>query len=147
MPEETNRAEGLSDLKPAIFALSAHGSQKYGEYPYVVHLGFVNHYINKYKHLLSTKKEMDIAVTSGWLHDTIEDCEGIDYEKIKSHCKKFVSIFSTDDPFILKSNWDESEKELGAKVVILENRGHFDDDDSDNKDLPEALEAILEISK
>lgn len=97
---------------------------------------------------------------AGWINDpmwegrTKEEADVIqdwfdvpkDYEKIKSHCKEFVSIFSTNDPFISKSNWDESEKELVAEVIILENKSHFDDD-AGIKELPEALEAILEISK
>jgi predicted alpha/beta hydrolase family esterase len=68
------------------------------------------------------------------------------FEKIKKHCKKFVSIFSTDDPFVLKENWQDSEKELDAKVIILENKSHFDDE-AGIKELPEALDAILKISK
>lgn len=68
-----------------------------------------------------------------------------DYEKMKNHCKKFVSIFSTNDPFILSTNWKESEEKLGAKLMILENKSHFDDE-AGIKELPEALEAILEIS-
>lgn len=71
-------------MEPILFAISAHADQKYGEYPYVVHLGFVNHYVNKYKHLLSNQSEVDLAIASGWLHDTIEDCPTVNYEKIKS---------------------------------------------------------------
>ncbi len=40
-------------MEPLLFAISVHTDQKYGEYPYLVLLGFVNHYVNKYKHLLS----------------------------------------------------------------------------------------------
>ncbi len=69
---------------PILFAITAHSDQKYGEYPYLVHLGFVNHYINKYKHLLTNQNEINIAIVSGWLHDTIEDCPDVNYEKIKS---------------------------------------------------------------
>lgn len=83
MPGEINKMSKSAELKSVIFAISAHGNQKYGEYPYVVHLGFVNHYVNKYKHLLSNEEEKATAVTSGWLHDTIEDCDGVNYEKIK----------------------------------------------------------------
>jgi len=71
------------DIGAMLFAVSAHRDQKYGEYPYAVHLGFVNHYVNRYKHLLSGQTEMDIAVASGWLHDTIEDCPDVSYEKLK----------------------------------------------------------------
>lgn len=65
-----------------------------------------------------------------------------DYEKIKSHCKKFVSIFSSNDPFIFSTNWEEAKNILGSEVVVLKDRGHFDD-----KKVFEILEAVLEISK
>ncbi len=96
---------------------------------------------------------------AGWINDpmwegrTEEETEIVhdwydipkNYERIKSHCKKFVSIFSTNDPFILKTNWQEADEILGSKIIIVENRSHFDDA-AEIKDLPEALDAILEIS-
>ncbi len=96
------------------------------------------------------------VLVAGWINDPMWEGRSIDetkvvhdwfdipkdYEKIKSHCKNFISIFSSDDPFILKSNWEEAENILGAEVIVLPNRGHFDE-----KELPEALDAILEISK
>lgn len=100
------------------------------------------------------------VLVAGWINDpswegrTDEEAEVVrdwfdpskDYEKIKSHCKKFVSIFSSDDPFILRPNWEESEKILGAKVIVIPNKSHFDDD-AGVKELPEALVAVLELSK
>lgn len=70
--------------KAKLFAVTAHGDQLYGEYPYLIHLGFVNYYVNKYKYLLENDSEIQLAVTAGWLHDTIEDCPSVNYEKIKS---------------------------------------------------------------
>jgi len=100
------------------------------------------------------------VLVAGWINDpmwegrTEEETKVVhdwfdvpkDYEKIKKHCVKFVSIFSSDDPFILKTNWQEAEKILGAKVVIVPNKGHFDDT-AGIKELPEALEAVLKMSK
>ena len=86
------------------------------------------------------RTEEELKVVEDW-YDKPKD-----YEKIKKHCKKFVSIFSSNDQFVLKENWADSEKELGAKVIVLENKSHFDDD-AGIKELPEALDAILEISK
>jgi uncharacterized protein len=117
--------------------------------------------IQRYLESLDNGKVIGGAVlVAGWVNDpmwegrTEEEARVVhdwfdvpkDYEKIKSHCKKFISIFSTDDPFILNPNWAEAEKILGSKVLILENRSHFDDD-AGIKELPEALDAILEISK
>ncbi len=117
--------------------------------------------IQRYLEALSDRKSVGGAIlVAGWINDprwegrTEEEMKVVhdwfdipkDYEKIKSHCNKFVSIFSKDDPFILKSNWEESERILGAKVIVIENKSHFDDD-AGIKQLPEAFEAILEISK
>jgi predicted alpha/beta hydrolase family esterase len=96
------------------------------------------------------------VLVAGWINDpywegrTEEELKVVhdwfdvskDYEKIKSHCKKFVSIFSSDDPFILKPNWNEAKDILGSEVLILEDRGHFD-----GKELPEAIEVLLKFSK
>lgn len=65
-----------------------------------------------------------------------------DYEKIKNHCKNFVSIFSDNDPFISQDNWEQAKEKLNSKNIILSKMGHFDD--YENKtELPEALNAIL----
>jgi predicted alpha/beta hydrolase family esterase len=92
--------------------------------------------IQRYLETLEDGKVIGGAVfVAGWINDpmwegrTLEETKVVhdwfdvpkDYEKIKSHCKKFVSIFSTNDEFILKSNWDEAKNILDAKVVILEN--------------------------
>ncbi len=91
-------------------------------------------------------------LVAGWINDpmwegrTEEEMEVVhdwfdtpkDYKKIKSHCKKFVSIFSTDDPFILKTNWDEARGILGVKVILIENKSHFDDE-AGVTELPELL--------
>ena len=117
--------------------------------------------IQRYLENLSQGQKIGGAVfVAGWINDPMwdgrseEETKVIrdwfdtpkDYKKIKNHCKQFVSIFSTNDPFISKENWNEAEKELGAKVIILENKSHFDDD-AGIKELPEAFEAILEMSK
>ncbi|MBA3733331.1 serine hydrolase family protein [Patescibacteria group bacterium] len=86
------------------------------------------------------KTEDEIKVVEDWFD------QPKDYNKIKSHCRKFVSIFSSDDPFILPTNWKEAEEILGAKVVIVPNKSHFHDE-AGIIELPEALEALLEISK
>lgn len=100
------------------------------------------------------------VLVAGWIHfpnwngrteeelKVVHDWYNIpkNFKKMKEHCKKFISIFSSNDPFVLKENWEDSEKELGAKIVVLENKSHFDDD-AGIKELPEALEAVLEISR
>jgi predicted alpha/beta hydrolase family esterase len=69
-----------------------------------------------------------------------------DFQKMRNHCKKFVSIFSTNDPFVRKENWSDAETEFGTKPILIKNKSHFDDK-AGIKELPEALSAILEMSQ
>ncbi len=71
--------------------------------------------------------------------------KAINWEKIKSRCKRFVAIHSDNDPYVpLKHNKLFVEK-LGAESIIVPNKLHFSGDDGCNE-LPEALEAVLRIS-
>lgn len=56
--------------KARLFAIKAHGEQKYGEFPYSKHLDDVQKILEEY----SQEGELDEAVlTAAYLHDTIED--------------------------------------------------------------------------
>ena len=65
----------------------------------------------------------------------------INWEEIKKHCAKFIAIHSADDPFVpIKHNVLFQEK-LGAKSILEQGRGHFDD-----KEYPVILDAFLSIA-
>lgn len=84
--------------------------------------------------------EEDRLVSSPWLNTPI------DFEKIKKHTKKFTCIFSNNDPYVPKENWEMFSKNLEAKIVMENNKGHFADDDG-IKELPAALDAVLKIAQ
>lgn len=68
------------------------------------------------------------------------------WKVIKEHCKKFVAISSDTDKFVpLKHSYVLKEK-LSAELIIQHNAGHFSDADK-IKELPVALEALLEMMK
>ena len=69
----------------------------------------------------------------------------IAWEKIKTHCKKFVAIHSDNDPYVSLKNAEIFREELGAKITIEHNMKHFSGDDGITK-LPIVLKSILEIS-
>ncbi|MCX6769580.1 MAG: alpha/beta hydrolase [Candidatus Micrarchaeota archaeon] len=69
----------------------------------------------------------------------------VDAERVKKACKKIIAIFSDNDPYVPLEQAKLIEKKLGAKTIVLHARGHFSSSDGTTK-LPEALEAILEIS-
>jgi len=66
----------------------------------------------------------------------------IDTEKVKSNTQKITAIFSDDDPYIALENVKMFEKRLGAKTVVLHNKGHMGASENVTE-LPEALKAIL----
>jgi uncharacterized protein len=70
----------------------------------------------------------------------------VDFEKIKSHCKKFVAIHSDNDPYVDLKFGDIFKEKLGAKVIIKHNFGHFSgpiDNEESCTSLPEVAEEIL----
>lgn len=86
---------------------------------------------------LATDEEKKIA--KPWLETVI------DHDKIKRQAGKIIAIFSDDDPDVDLGDQELFEKRLDAKTVIEHQKGHFSDD-AGIKELPSALEAVLEIA-
>lgn len=63
----------------------------------------------------------------------------IDFEKVKIHTNNFFAIFSDNDPYVPLSDKKLFEKHLGAKTIIKNNEGHFNES--------EKIEEILKIFK
>lgn len=70
----------------------------------------------------------------------------IDFGKIKKTTENFVAIFSDNDPYVDLNNKKVFEKELGAEIIIENNKKHFRETDGITE-LPIVLESILKISK
>ncbi|MCH9029045.1 MAG: alpha/beta hydrolase [Bacteroidetes bacterium] len=70
----------------------------------------------------------------------------INFEKIKNTTKNFIAIFSDDDEYVPPENQTTYKKELGAKIIVEHNKGHFGGD-SGIKELPSALDAVLGIAE
>ena len=69
----------------------------------------------------------------------------VDWDKIKSVCKKFTAIHSDDDPYVPLRNGDIFEKNLDAKIVVENGMKHFSGDDG-IFNLPSALKAVLDMT-
>ena len=69
-----------------------------------------------------------------------------EWERIRPHCGKFLAIHSDNDPYVPLVFGDILKKELGAKLLVQHNMGHFSGDDG-TKELPILLEKILEVSR
>ena len=70
----------------------------------------------------------------------------IDWEKIKKHCSQFVAIHSDDDPWVPIEHNALFKEKLNAQSIIEHKMKHFSGDDG-IRELPAALNALLEISK
>jgi uncharacterized protein len=96
-----------------------------------------------------------VIFTAGWVHliglDTPEE-EGsmeiakpwletpLNWDKIKSHCNKWVTIFSDNDPYVPLSDKDIFKEELNAEIIVEHNKDHAPGSDI-------VMNKILEISK
>jgi len=70
----------------------------------------------------------------------------ISWNKILNHSKKFISIFSDNDPFVYLADSKIFRNKLRSKIIVQRNRGHFSGS-SGVKKLPIALKSVLKISK
>ncbi len=70
----------------------------------------------------------------------------LNFDNIKNKAKKFVAIFSDNDPYVPMNNISMFENNLGADVILESGMGHFDEDYG-VKDLPIVVEKLLEMSK
>lgn len=115
------------------------------------------------RYLESLKDDEKIAgavFLAGWVHltseayETKEDVEiakpwlntFLNWNKIKSHSKKFVSIFSDNDPLVPITDSEIFSSKLWSEIIIEHNKGHFSGSDG-ILELPSALESILKIAK
>lgn len=74
----------------------------------------------------------------------------INFEKIKTKAKKFVTINSDNDPYVDVKYADIFKKNLGAKVIIKHKMGHFSgsvDDEKSVTSLPDVTDEVLRMSR
>ena len=70
----------------------------------------------------------------------------IKWEKIKSHCQKFIAIASDNDPYVPLAHGEILKENLGAELIVEHNMKHFSGDDGITQ-LPIVLESMLKISQ
>lgn len=81
----------------------------------------------------------DALIAKPWLETPLN------WNKIKTHSKTLIAIFSDDDPLVPISDAKIFERNLDAKIIIEHKKEHFSGS-SGIKELPSALSAILEIA-
>lgn len=68
------------------------------------------------------------------------------FEKVKSHCPKFVTIFSDNDEYVPMEKSLEFQKALGAKGILERGKGHFSKSEGSTA-LPAVFKSIIEMQK
>ena len=87
---------------------------------------------------LESEEEWEIA--KPWIETKI------DFEKVKKHTKKFVAIFSDNDPWVPIENKKVFVDELNAKIFIEKGKEHFHGA-AGVTELPIVLKEILKMIK
>jgi len=82
----------------------------------------------------ATEDQEDKEVARPWLETEIN------FEKVKSHCKNFLAIFSDDDPYVPVEDEKLFKKNLGAKTIMKSGEDHF----NKKYKIPEILNFILQ---
>lgn len=124
--EHLRETVGETDLTNAVFVGHSIGCQT----------------IMRYFETLPRGTKVGAAVfVAGWLHlDNLEDEEAeeiakpwlttpIDFGKVREVCDRFVTVFSSTDPYVPLSDAELFKEYLGAEVIIRENAGHFTAED------------------
>ena len=85
-------------------------------------------------------REEELAIARPWIEIPI------DYQKVRDNCSKIMAIFSDNDEFVHLDNIKLFEEQLGAKIIIENNKSHFSGSDGITE-LQSALDAIFEIAE
>jgi len=70
----------------------------------------------------------------------------INFSQVKPVTNNFFCIFSDNDPYVLMSNKDLFQKNLGARSIVEHHKGHYTTSDGVT-DNTTAVEEILKLSK
>lgn len=85
-----------------------------------------------------SEEEKEIAMP--WLSTPIK------WKKILQHTRKFVCIFSDNDPYVPLTDAEIFKKKLKAKIVLEKNKYHFSGEDNIKK-LPVVLDEVSKMIK
>ncbi|MFW5846765.1 MAG: RBBP9/YdeN family alpha/beta hydrolase [Nanoarchaeota archaeon] len=77
-------------------------------------------------------EQEELEIAHPWINSKIN------FNRIKDHTDNFLAIFSNDDPYVPFEEQDKFKNNLGAKIKIKHNSGHFNEI---NK-IPEILEFL-----
>jgi predicted alpha/beta hydrolase family esterase len=88
---------------------------------------------------LMNQSPEEVEIAGPWIETSI------DFEKVKTHTQKFVTIFSDDDPCVPIENKNLFEERLGAETILEHNKGHFSGSDGITQ-LPSVFRALMSLA-
>lgn len=119
---------------------------------------FVGHSIGcqtiiRYLESIAPKKVGGAVFVAGWF--MLKGLEGpdeeklsgpwvtlpIDFAKVKTTTKKFLAIFSDNDPYVPLTDAEIFKAKLGAEIIIKKGKGHFTEEAGVTQ-IPEVLEFL-----
>ena len=89
--------------------------------------------------LRNLETEEEKRIVGPWVNESRDD------KKIRQAVNRAIAIFSDNDPFVNPKNKESWKERVGAKIIVEHQKGHFSGNDG-IKELPSALEAVLEIA-
>ncbi|MCS7073957.1 MAG: divalent cation tolerance protein CutA [Bacteroidia bacterium] len=92
-------------------ATGLHKDQKYGEFPYIVHLELVDKLVNQFLYLLPSQYHL-VAQTAAWLHDVLEDTGYTEIELQKRFPKSVCHVVK-----LLSKQANQSYDEYYANIA------------------------------
>lgn len=96
-------------------------------------------YVGGYFDSLTLDENEEVGIWDEWRDAPL------DLSQVKMHAPKSIAIFSDDDPYVPFENAKRFEQELGSKVIVEHEQGHFSGDKY--VQLPAALEAVLKLAQ
>ncbi len=95
------------------------------------------YFVAPWFNLMNLEDEETEIIARPWIETPI------DFEKIKNICPHIVAFLSSNEPYgFIEENEQILKNKLGATVTILENRGHFTEEDR-GFEIPELLKEVL----
>ena len=98
----------------------------------VAGVGFVAGWFNLREETYEEDGEEARAIAKPWIETPIN------FDKVKSHTKNILAIFSDDDPCVPIADERLFKERLGAKTIIKHGEEHF----NTTKEIPELLEIL-----
>ncbi len=89
--------------------------------------------------LKSLETDEEKAIAQPWIDTPIH------FRKIRPMIPKSVALFSDNDPWVSLDNADQMKRELGARIIVEKQKGHFLASDGVTQ-LPRALQELIALA-